>query len=367
MSIASREAKCLAGARYLAFAAVVGLTTSCGGGASASGRRPSPPVTSQATVRPLDERLVTVARPAVSHLSVGGGVFAFTEGPAHTQTSTPDELEVRSLDRPAQALLRAKSSFPGGQLDWVEAWGDWVVWTDMSRTPDDINPDSQWRMFAENWHSHKRLLLNSSGNRASGFVPFPRLSQTGVAWYEPSGNGARVTFLRWSNLRRRSIQAPFMPASTVDPTSDGELTTTRNDASGATVVATTLDSHRWHSVARTTHAALSRATGSRVVWQEPATGQPMSIWTCVLPQCTSTPALLGMSEGNAVGGENFVAWLDTNGGVSYSVGGSAAQSAGPDVSVPARLAASEDTLAWAQVVAVGTTAERSIVHLDTIR
>ena len=324
------------------------------------------------------ERQVALPPGRVGHVTLAGERVLIAVG---TGSHSPDRVLVAEPGTRRTREL-ARTAWRGGLMDWVEATGDTVVFTDQDREQSDAERDTRWRMYALDLATGRRRVLASSGNRATAWVPLPRAMESQVVWAQPGTAPGRFTEFVWAPgqaapravLRDAQLQPGTESVTAHQLVYVGPPASARG--AGGDIYALDLTAGSRPRPLTTTGLVMrSWARGGHVVWEnhigpaeDPAVehlDDPYSHWAAPLAQPGSARRLQhGYSSGNVVVGDTFAAWLEQDGRIGLAaLDGSWHTTIDAEVgaSVPARLAADGPRLAYGTTVTGADGVERTTV------
>jgi hypothetical protein len=259
---------------------------------------------------------------------------------------------VLATDLRSGAIRRiAHSQYVDGQTDWVEGTGSYAVFTDQSHVQDDANPVTTWTLNAINVVTGKTLRLASSHGRPDYGLPAPRAGNGYAVWAGRLRSGAKEA-LKVERIRPRA--RPEVVArggqyrdfgvargrvAFVDAT--GRLTVSRLGGGGSERI-------RYEA-----HAASVRlAEGGNLIWAEPRTGDPASLWTSRVARPRLSRRIYDGDSEMQVVARDFVAFIRAAGSAGdelsvISLRGSQPLRVARNPYIPSRLAARGRLLAYA--------------------
>jgi hypothetical protein len=307
-----------------------------------------------------------VPEPSVGHLALTGTTVAFTAGTVHSG-GTPDHAEMIDLVSGERRVF-ARTAWPSGQVDWVEASGGSIVFTDQSRIQDDRNRKAAWTISVFDTTTGKTKQVASSGGQQQEYLPLPHVNGQWVSWDERTTDG-RAFRMRLADLRTGQVRDVRVHPYPQDVTvAAGRLVFDSRNGGGEDLYATSLTGHGpVVLLTHSHHVVFPRASGDVLTWQEPPPNDPTSVWEDDLTAGTGPQRVYqGRNLGNAVAGDGFAAWFDPNGGGQVAAPGRPATTFDKQISVAPRLAASGRLLAWGLVNRTGSTAETATISVARV-
>ena len=154
-----------------------------GGSPSAASSGSSTPTSSGLTI--TDEGHIGLPSANVGPLALDDRTVLFPF--ASDGSSDWDSVARVDFDTKAHRTV-ARTEFPQGFINWVDATGDWVTWTDQARRQADDAPKVLWRVWAKNLRTDKTVLLATNKNIADPYVPQVHAQDDVVYWTQAEAN-----------------------------------------------------------------------------------------------------------------------------------------------------------------------------------
>lgn len=232
-------------------------------------------------------------------------------------------------------------------MDWVEAGGDVVVWTDAKYEASDGGKPPPWKMFAASLPpTHASLVLvDSSDQSGVDFEPLPRGSSEGVAWTTHRGNVDSVKLLM---SRHQMRQLHNVVARDVGIEGDDLVYTSSHDGGRVDLFTRAIAGGTPRQLSESGEVFGARVGDGVAVWQEPITGETEGIWLRGLrsgaPKGHEVVQDAGSS--NPVPGRCFIAYMHNSQAVLADTAGRWRQRLGTAIDIPCRIAARGNLVAW---------------------
>jgi hypothetical protein len=275
----------------------------------------------------------------------------------------------------ATGTTRLLATSPGGVgLDWVKGSESTVIYTELSKQLTDSITSTPWKIYAIDLDSDVRQeIATSKSSKDEAYQPLPVIEWPYVVWDQLGASKKDIVVFDLRSKRQRVLMrgtsSSWLTISNKRVVWDDDSGPGRRDVFSASVEGPV--DRRQLSMSG---VATRPTSGSGfVVWQEPAQGDPRSLWETDVMGATPPAQIAEGGAGNAVIGKNFVAWYGS-GATSVMVGGlgetpiSVADAIGSArISVGLRLAASGTRLVWGITDVASSQLPESIVIADPVR
>jgi hypothetical protein len=301
-------------------------------------------------------------------------------GKSSAALSFPEELRVVDL---TSGVSRVVGRAPrGGTIDDPVVVDDTIAWLEEEQVITDAQRAVAWRIAAASLTTGKDWTVASSNGRREADVPFLAAGSAILTWQRQGANGddlfvadatansaARVVvsglagpnlaphpchgglvFSQWLDMHGAPVS--HAPSGPDDSTVVSGVS--RVDLAGHVSVLTA-SSH--------SDAVFSSCDDSHVVWTEPRSGDPQSLWS--MSWAAANPVqIAGANHGNAVLAGEFVAYYDADGILvaQRAIPGAAVKHVEASPHIPARTASDGGRIAYG--VQVGDQARLVVAQLS---
>jgi len=206
---------------------------------------------------------------------------------------------------------------PGTQVDLPQRSHGWLVWVEATGDGSSDTSGISWEVRALPYGSTQTISLARSAKPGSVFdVPLPSFDFPWVAWTETLPRvpgqlpGTRLMAVDLRTRTLRELSRIGNPATVI--TRAAVIIYDANSAGGGRdVFEYHLDTGSVEQLTRSGKVSYPAASDHLVGWQEPATGQPQSLWACT-PRCTMAGAapvrIADLTEGNLAVGDSVVVY-----------------------------------------------------------
>lgn len=337
--------------------------------------------TPTARVRWAVEKTIPLPRQAdVANIALFGHYLAWDSN--RVEGVVPTTLYVEDLATDKIRMV-AHTEWAQGDLSWQVGTGDYVVWLDDSAEPTDEEPNTLWRMWAENLVTGRRWLLAKNSGVPLGSGPLPEANDGRVLWLRPDQDG-RTRDIVLYDLSTDTETVPVRHVLAFNAyVSAGRIIYDDDDPphqAGANlksppktreVYSIPLHGGAATDIGGNRNAHSPQVWGSYATWGEPKYGDQHSIWSA--PVDGSAPARIayrGTNVQQAPGADFIAFWTEGNGlyvtALNGTTRGTDVQARGEQEYVPAHFSPQGHRLAFATVRNFGQPDELITLHVDRI-
>jgi hypothetical protein len=336
--------------RLLCLAAVVLVATAaCGKSDNSEVKRNGTTTTTATLAAPKVNVIARIEANGASFVDIFGDRLTWTTGPAG---ELHDQVIVHDLRTGKSSV--AASAKQGTAIEWSRGSGDTLVFTeqDYGGDPETTAP-IPWRVFKLDLASGKRELVDEG--KGAEFVPTVVIDSPWMAWLRPGAAAGRFDVVA-QDLRsgQRSTVVTNVDATTPQIV-DGRLVYAASSSpSTQDVFAVNLPSGKPRKLTTSGQVyRVGKSSGEVVAYEEPLNTDPQRVLVVPLKGGTPTVVHNRPNGGNIVTGDRFVAWFSQTRAIEVSGIGrqaplSTASSKDSSVSIPIRISADGNRLAWGE-------------------
>jgi len=332
--------------RKSTLAVVLGLIALACGGKTAQTAQTANSGAPTAEFRVVRHQTWSVRQPEVDQLSILGGdqiAFPFASG----ADGVPDEAEVLDT-RTGTTRVVARTSWPQGVIGWSTGTGDYFVWLDMSRVPDDSNGSAAWKLHDTNVTTGRDLLLAQSALPQAVF-PLARAADGRVVWVQQSEQSTSLFFADLATARAKRLVLNVI-ADGVDVVNNHTVVLANGGPGRSNIELIDTSSLRSTRLTRNGLGTQPRANDGWISWAEfgrGSSGDPQSVWLDdFVGRGRPVEVAKGENRGNAVPGPGWAAWYPQADAVQLGQPGRSAVTLGHSIAVTTRISAAGNSLVF---------------------
>lgn len=220
---------------------------------------------------------------------------------AGTTRDVADHIELLDTKTGLRRVI-ARTQYIGGQIGWLTASGDYVVWLDASRVPDDTNPNVSWVVYEEDVrYGTQRVLARSTSPQE--VVPLPSARDGKVGWLEQDGGEGVLKFGDLATGQMRIVGRPSA-ADGVDVPNGHSIVYANHSEGHSDIVLLDVNTQRQSRLTTTGKATEPQGNEQWITWN-----QPDGTWFMRTdPRNSAVNVSGGQDLGNAVAGPGWAAW-----------------------------------------------------------